>query len=245
MQNEEEKIQKIAEHLIIMKKEIDEMLDIINLKVSKEFTRVNSDDSKEYFEDDSKIIEGLFNGEVMIGPDQKQYSIPANYISKSKIVEGDKLKLTIKRDGTFVYKQIEPIERVRLVGILTKDETQKGFLVLADGKLYKAQKASVTYFKGEYGDTATILVPKDRNSAWAAIENISKMNNQVISENKENEIIKEEIKVEEYKEPVKENNKEINKKALDENNIIKEVIKTEKKEIKLSDIKPIRLEDLK
>jgi len=89
--------------------------------------------------------------------------------------------LTIKKDGTFVYKQIEPVERVRLTGILTKDETQKGYLVLADGKLYKVQKASVTYFKGEYGDTVTILVPKDKNSTWAAIENIS----QTIKEPKE------------------------------------------------------------
>ena len=242
MQNEEEKIQKIAEHLIIMKKEIDEMLDIINLKISKEFTRVNSDDSKEYFEDDSKIIEGLFNGEVMIGPDQKQYSIPANYISKSKIVEGDKLKLTIKRDGTFVYKQIEPVERIRLVGILTKDETQKGFLVLADGKLYKAQKASVTYFKGEYGDTATILVPKDRNSAWAAIENISKINNPIIPENEECPIVAEEAEIKESKTLTKEINENI---IIKENNATREQIKTEKKEIKLSYIKPIRLEDLK
>jgi len=181
MQNETEKLQKIAEKLLNIKQEVNDALDIINLKISKSSEHLSIEDTKEYFEGESKVIEGIFNGEVMIGPDEKQYSIPANYISKSKIVEGDKLKLTIKKDGTFVYKQIEPVERVRLTGILTKDETQKGYLVLADGKLYKVQKASVIYFKGEYGDTVTILVPKDKNSTWAAIENIS----QTIKEPKE------------------------------------------------------------
>lgn len=204
MQDENEKLAKIAEKLIIIKQEIEDTLNIINLKVSKNNEHLNIDDSREYFENESKVIEGIFNGEVMIGPDEKEYSIPANYISKSKIVEGDKLKLTIKKDGTFVYKQIEPIERARLTGILTKDETQKGYLVLADGRLYKVQKASVTYFKGEYGDIATILVPKDKNSTWAAIENIAPAT-EIVEEPKE--------------EP--------------------------KKEINLSDIKPIKLEDLK
>ncbi|MBU4432193.1 hypothetical protein KKD60_02860, partial [Patescibacteria group bacterium] len=38
---------------------------------------------------EGKIVEGVFDGENMIGPDGKQYSIPANYASKSKLVEGD------------------------------------------------------------------------------------------------------------------------------------------------------------
>ena len=47
-----------------------------------------------------RIIEGVFDGENMIGPDGKQYSVPANYASKSKLVEGDILKLTITATGT-------------------------------------------------------------------------------------------------------------------------------------------------
>ena len=42
-----------------------------------------------------KVIEGMFDGQNMIGPDNKQYPVPANYASKSKLVEGDVLKLTI------------------------------------------------------------------------------------------------------------------------------------------------------
>ena len=42
-----------------------------------------------------RVIEGVFDGENMIGPDGKQYSVPANYASKSKLVEGDILKMKI------------------------------------------------------------------------------------------------------------------------------------------------------
>ncbi|KKU38866.1 MAG: 50S ribosomal protein L7/L12 [Parcubacteria group bacterium GW2011_GWA2_46_39] len=55
------------------------------------------------------IIEGVFDGQNMVGPDGKLYSVPANYASKSKLVEGDLLKLTISPDGSFIYKQIGPM----------------------------------------------------------------------------------------------------------------------------------------
>ena len=45
---------------------------------------------------EKKIIEGVFDGQNMIGPDKKTYSVPANYASKSKLIPGDVLKLTIK-----------------------------------------------------------------------------------------------------------------------------------------------------
>ena len=57
---------------------------------------------------DGKIIEGVFDGQIMIGPDGKNYPVPANYASKSKLVEGDLMKLTITPDGKFLYKQIGP-----------------------------------------------------------------------------------------------------------------------------------------
>src|ERR1700752_1147500 len=48
-----------------------------------------------------KIIEGIFNGEAFIAPDGQEYQVPANYASKSKLVAGDQMKLTISDDGTF------------------------------------------------------------------------------------------------------------------------------------------------
>lgn len=120
-----------------------------------------------------KVIEGVFDGQNMIGPDKKQYPVPANYASKSKLVEGDVLKLTISDDGSFIYKQIGPIERKKMLGILLVDE--KGdFKVLAEGKPYKVLLASLTYFKAESGDEVTIVVPQGQPTDWAAVENVIK-----------------------------------------------------------------------
>lgn len=121
----------------------------------------------------AKIVEGVFDGENMIGPDGKKYSVPANYASKSKLVEGDILKLTIQEDGTFVYKQIGPVDRTRLIGVLVKDE-EGGFKVKSEDKVFSVLTASVTYFKGEAGDEVVILVPNEIDSMWAAIENVIK-----------------------------------------------------------------------
>ncbi len=123
---------------------------------------------------EEKVIEGVFDGENMIGPDGKQYAVPPNYASKSKLVEGDLLKLTIDKYGNFTYKQIGPIERARLKGTLIKDESTDTWKVLAEGRAYNVLLASVTYFKGEPGDEAIILVPKDKASKWAAVEHIIK-----------------------------------------------------------------------
>lgn len=120
---------------------------------------------------DGKIIEGVFDGEGMVGPEEKKYPVPANYASKSKLVCGDVLKLTILEDGTFVYKQIDPIERVKLIGELgIKDDNQ--YFVSCVGKQYNILTASVTYFKAKEGDKLTILVPENAPSEWAAVENL-------------------------------------------------------------------------
>ncbi len=121
-----------------------------------------------------RIIEGRFDGQNMSGPDGKQYSVPANYASKSKLVEGDILKLTITRDGSFIYKQIGPIDRRRIIGQLMRDEGTGEYRVSAEGKSYKVLLASITYFKGEPGDDVVVLVPSAGETRWAAVENIIK-----------------------------------------------------------------------
>lgn len=122
----------------------------------------------------SVIIEGVFDGQNMVGPDGKIYSVPANYASKSKLVEGDLLKLTISANGSFIYKQIGPVERDRLVGVLIKDEQSEDFKVMSQGRIYKVLLASITYFKAELGDEVVILVPKGSSSTWSAVENVIK-----------------------------------------------------------------------
>jgi hypothetical protein len=120
-----------------------------------------------------RVIEGVFNGEKMIGADGKEYAIPLNYASKSKLVEGDLLKLTITSNGSFVFKQIGPIDRKTLVGeLVSLGENQ--YTVLADNKTYKILTASVTFYKGQPGDEVIIIVPRDGSSQWAAVDNIIK-----------------------------------------------------------------------
>ncbi|MFA6097728.1 MAG: hypothetical protein WC788_08980 [Candidatus Paceibacterota bacterium] len=117
----------------------------------------------------SQIIEGAFDGEKMIGMDGKKYPVPVNYASKSKLVEGDLLKLTITDDGSFVYKQISPIERRKIIGTVMKDNKGK-YYILAEQKKYKVLLASVTYFKAKEGDEVILVVPKEKVSKWGAIE---------------------------------------------------------------------------
>lgn len=124
------------------------------------------------FQGNSQIVEGVFNGQNMVGADGKVYTVPANYASKSKLVEGDILKLTIKADGTFIYKQIGPVERKRMVGTLVRDAMTGEFSVLIAQRSYKVILAAVTYYKGEAGDEVVILTPEDGESVWAAVENL-------------------------------------------------------------------------
>src|SRR5690349_3988776 len=116
-----------------------------------------------------KIIEGVFDGQNMVGSDGKTYPVPANYASKSKLVQGDILKLTVADDGAFLYKQIGPIPRKQVVGTL---ELQDGhyFVTVGDHK-YRVLLASVTYFKAKPGDQVSVNVPQDEVDAeWAALE---------------------------------------------------------------------------
>lgn len=124
--------------------------------------------------DGDRVVEGVFDGIGMVGGDGKGYLVPPNYASKSKLVEGDMLKLTIGARGNFIYKQIGPIERQRIIGTLAYDQETGQYLVVAGGRSWKVLKASITYFKADAGDEAVILAPKNAPSKWAAVENVIK-----------------------------------------------------------------------
>ena len=126
----------------------------------------------ETLETGEKIIEGIFNGENMLGLDGKEYNVPPNYASKSKLVEGDKMKLTITNNGKFIYKQIIPAEKRRLIGELVSDAATGQWSVVSEGKMYKVLTASVTFYKGKPGDDVIFFIAKDRNCFWGAVENI-------------------------------------------------------------------------
>ncbi len=156
---------------MLEKIEAGEKVDISSISNKASKGNVNSSDDGQ---EEGEIVEGVFDGVNMLGNDGKSYTIPSNYASKSKLVEGDILKLTILDDGSFLYKQIGPVDRKRLRGTLMQDDDTGEYSVMAQGNTYKVLSASVTYFKGEVGDEVIILVPSDKQSSWAAVENIIK-----------------------------------------------------------------------
>jgi bifunctional DNA-binding transcriptional regulator/antitoxin component of YhaV-PrlF toxin-antitoxin module len=116
-----------------------------------------------------KVIEGVFDGQTMHDADGKAFPVPANYASKSKLVEGDILKLTITEDGSFIYKQIGPVARRQLIGQLVQHDG--AYYVDAGEREYRVLLASVTFFKAHVGDQVSIIVPEDnREAEWAAVE---------------------------------------------------------------------------
>lgn len=127
-----------------------------------------------HFSANDRVVEGVFDGERMVGADGMRYVVPPNYASKSKLVEGDVMKLTIKDDGAFIYKQIRPAERDRVTGRLAQDERGNFVVVLPDGHGLRVLTASVTYFKGQVGDEVVGFVPKGQSASWMAVEHILK-----------------------------------------------------------------------
>lgn len=121
------------------------------------------------FTPEGKVIEGVFDGQIMLDKDGKAYPVPANYASKSKLVEGDIMKLTILESGKFIYKQIGPVPRQTLIGTLVYHDDK--YFVEVNGKEYNILYASVTYFQLKEGSQVAVIIPADNAEAtWAAVE---------------------------------------------------------------------------
>lgn len=118
-----------------------------------------------------RVIQGVFDGHNMQGDDGQEYPVPPNYASKSKLVEGDVLKLTVGTDGSFVYKQIRPVDRQSVVGTLTVDE-YGNFGAKTPDKTYRVLLASVTFYRAEEGDEVTILLPAHGDAEWGAVDHV-------------------------------------------------------------------------
>lgn len=104
----------------------------------------------------------------MMGADGKNYPVPANYASKSKIVEGSKLKCTIKSDGNLQYKIIKEGEYIHGTGTIIRDGDH--FVVVSRDGMYRLLPAAVTYIRARVGDRIAIRIPKKEKATYAAIE---------------------------------------------------------------------------
>lgn len=121
-----------------------------------------------------KVVEGIFDGYFMIGSDMKKYPVPMNYSSKSKLIQWDQLKLRIMSDGSLKYKVTKPADRKFVKAVIVKHEDGR-FQAMDDAKkLYNLNQAAVTFFAGEAGNEASIIVPLDDKADYAAIEAIVK-----------------------------------------------------------------------
>ena len=151
------------------KKLLKDLLEENNINLE---TEINLDVNwlNSYSNDSSKIIEWVFTGNEMLWADWNKYPIPANYSSKSKLVQGDKLKLTIEWNWKMLYKQISPIEREYKTWLVVKEKEK--YQVISEWKTYDLLTAAVTHFKANIWDTITIILPANKKATFAAIEAI-------------------------------------------------------------------------
>jgi len=124
---------------------------------------------------DENSYVGVFDGEGMTTGEGQRFPVPANYASKSKLVQFDKLKLSIKPDGAYVYKILEEVPRRIVVGDLILDGNQ--YKILTDDGAYKILYASVTFmranFDTEVGDKISVLIPAEGDDPeWCAYDNV-------------------------------------------------------------------------
>ena len=116
-----------------------------------------------------QIVEWVYDGLYMIGSDDKKYPVPLNYSSKSKLISGDVLKLTILPNGKLMYKLIAPAERTYIKATLSK--TWNEYVAIWDnGKTYRLNPAAVTYFDLWIWDEMSIIINADGKWDFAAIE---------------------------------------------------------------------------
>ncbi len=123
-------------------------------------------------QEEGDVIEGVFTGVDMMDHNGKRYPLSANYASKSKLIEGDLLKLTISPSGAFLYKQIGPIARIHKKGTLLYDAVKNQWSALCEGRVYHILTAAITFHKGNVGDAVTLIIPENGESDWAAIEHV-------------------------------------------------------------------------
>lgn len=149
------------------KKLLKDLLEDNNISLETEIN-LETEGLNTYTSNNSKVIEWVFTWNEMLGVDWNKYPIPANYASKSKLVQWDKLKLTIEGSWKMLYKQIAPIEREYKTGLVIKEKEK--YQVITEWKTYDLLTAAVTHLKANIWDTITVIVPLNKKATFAAIE---------------------------------------------------------------------------
>lgn len=112
-------------------------------------------------------IIGFFDGEHMVSEETgKMYPVPQNYASKSKLIEGDKLKLSLP---SIIYKQLEKAKSIKTIAKVIKKDDELVVMTMK-GKIYKILNFSITYFNLREDQEVLISIPADEKGYFAAIE---------------------------------------------------------------------------
>ena len=115
------------------------------------------------------IIEGTFKGDYLLGDDDKRYDVAANYASKSKIIEGSRLRGTIMPDGRIKYTITEKAQYEIKLGKVVVNEDNETVIQIDDYQA-KVLWESITFFRLEVGDEAYIRVPKGQQPEFAVLD---------------------------------------------------------------------------
>lgn len=119
-----------------------------------------------------KEIYGKLAEDGFHGDDGKTYPISANYVSKSRLLIGDTLKL-ILNDRGISYKQIELVpRRIVMALVQVSEDHEKYFAVTISGEAYEIPFASASFFHLRDGDEVMAIVPlkKEDSGGMCAID---------------------------------------------------------------------------
>lgn len=117
----------------------------------------------------SKIVEGVFDGELMVAHDGKTYFVPPKTIIQHQLLEGDLLELTIDASGDQVISVVSGVERDETEGALFYDREQKEFYVRVGDQKYWVQRAGIALYKLRVGQRVRVALARDGGSKWAAL----------------------------------------------------------------------------
>lgn len=129
---------------------------------------INTDGLMSYTSEENKVVEWVFTGDGMLWSDGNMYPVPANYASKSLIVQWSKLKATIDPNGKIIYKIIEEIPYETKKGFITKNGER--YQITSEERSYNVLLAAVTFHKANIWDQVSIRVPEWKTATFAVID---------------------------------------------------------------------------
>ena len=125
--------------------------------------------------ENEELGRGFFTGTSVV-TQKGTFQVPENYISKSRLVEGDELKVFIK-EGRILFKQIRPVPRKAARGIILRKDN-KCNVIVGDSQ-YKIISASARFFSLESGDEVMIQLPAEEKAEWAVVTYVIKRETEI------------------------------------------------------------------